>query len=164
VGISPKSPVRELALGHKDHLLGQILYSLNEDCQWHRDWTRELVQVLTADNPSNKDAIRGTRSEAGSRSGARELCWRSMPSRASLNQSPSVRESLFTISRIRSTISGPNSLRGWLLKQADPCLDSKAIFSTDSRLFFMDTKDTKIPGNLVPCVDQGEGRDRMDSR
>jgi hypothetical protein len=26
-------------------------------------------------------------------------------------------------------------------------------FSTDSRSFFMDTKDTKIPGNLVPCVD-----------
>jgi hypothetical protein len=51
--------VREFALGHKDHLLGQILYSLNEDCQWHRDWSRELVQVLTADNPSNKDAIRG---------------------------------------------------------------------------------------------------------
>ena len=49
----------DLALGQNDHLLGQIFYSLNEDCQWHRDWSRELVQLLTADNLSNKDAIRG---------------------------------------------------------------------------------------------------------
>jgi hypothetical protein len=49
----------ELALGQNDHLLGQILYSLNEDCQWHRDWSRELVQVLTADSPSNKVVIGG---------------------------------------------------------------------------------------------------------
>ena len=49
----------ELALGQNDHLFGQILYSLNEDCQWHRDWSRELVQVLTADNSSNKDVIGG---------------------------------------------------------------------------------------------------------
>jgi hypothetical protein len=35
-------------------------------------------------------------------------------------------------------------------------------FSTDSRSFFMDTKDTKIPGNLVSCVDWGEGRDGID--
>lgn len=35
-------------------------------------------------------------------------------------------------------------------------------FSTDSRSFFRDTKDTKIPGNLVPCVDWGEGRDGID--
>ena len=49
----------ELALGQNDHLFGQILYSLNEDCQWHRDWSRELVQVLTADSSSNKDVIGG---------------------------------------------------------------------------------------------------------
>jgi len=47
----------DLALGQNDHLLGQIFYSLNEDCQWHRDWSRELVQVLLADNSTNKDVI-----------------------------------------------------------------------------------------------------------
>jgi len=49
--------VGDLALGQKDHLLGQILYSLNEDCQWHRDWSRTLVQMLASDNPSSKDVI-----------------------------------------------------------------------------------------------------------
>jgi hypothetical protein len=29
----------------------------------------------------------------------------------------------------------------------------QSYFSTVARSFFMDTKDTKIPGNLVPCVD-----------
>lgn len=38
----------------------------------------------------------------------------------------------------------------------------KAQFSTDSDSFFMDTTDTKIPGNLAPCVDYGEGRHRID--
>ncbi|MBV8437893.1 MAG: hypothetical protein JOY95_10310 [Silvibacterium sp.] len=49
--------VGDLALGQNDHLLGQIFYSLNEDCQWHRDWSRALVQTLTADNPSNNKII-----------------------------------------------------------------------------------------------------------
>jgi len=47
----------DLALGHKDHLLGQILYSLNEDCQWHREWSRALVEVAVDANPSNRDLI-----------------------------------------------------------------------------------------------------------
>ncbi len=40
----------------------------------------------------------------------------------------------------------------------------QSYFPTDSRSFFMDTKDTKIPENLVPCVDWGEGRDGMGGR
>jgi len=47
----------DLALGHKDHLLGRALYSLNEDCQWHREWSRALVQAAIEDNPSNADVI-----------------------------------------------------------------------------------------------------------
>jgi toluene monooxygenase system protein E len=47
----------DLALGQNDHLLGQVLYSLNEDCQWHRDWSRALVQMLMADSPSNLEII-----------------------------------------------------------------------------------------------------------
>src|SRR5262245_6976186 len=47
----------DLALGHNDHLLGRAFYSLNEDCQWHRAWSRALVQAAIEDNPSNIDAI-----------------------------------------------------------------------------------------------------------
>jgi toluene monooxygenase system protein E len=48
----------DLALSQKDHLLGQLLYSLNEDCQWHREWSRALALVAIEDNPRNRDVIR----------------------------------------------------------------------------------------------------------
>lgn len=47
----------ELALTQKDHLLGQVLYSLNEDCQWHREWSRALALIAVEDNPRNRDVI-----------------------------------------------------------------------------------------------------------
>src|SRR6266704_5697323 len=47
----------DLALGHDDHLLGQIFYSLNEDCQWHRQWTQALVQMAVEDTPANRQVI-----------------------------------------------------------------------------------------------------------
>jgi hypothetical protein len=47
----------DLALGHDDHLLGQILYSLNEDCQWHRQWSQALTQTAIEDTPSNRQLI-----------------------------------------------------------------------------------------------------------
>jgi hypothetical protein len=107
--------VGEHALGQNDDLLGQILYSLNVDCQWHRDWSRELVQVFTADNPSNKDAIRGWISK-----------WRprtllAVDAIAGLFESKPIGRGenlFFTISRSRATISGLNSLRARLLKEA----------------------------------------------
>ena len=34
--------VSDLALRQDDYLLGQIFYSLNEDCQWHRQWSESL--------------------------------------------------------------------------------------------------------------------------
>jgi hypothetical protein len=40
-----------------DHLLGQIFYSLNEDCQWHRQWSRALVKMAIEDTPTNRDVI-----------------------------------------------------------------------------------------------------------
>jgi len=46
-----------LALGQKDHLLGQVLYSLNEDCQWHRQWTQALVRTAIEDTAANRDVI-----------------------------------------------------------------------------------------------------------
>ena len=47
----------DLALAKDDHLLGQIFYSLNEDCQWHRQWTQALVQTATEDMASNREII-----------------------------------------------------------------------------------------------------------
>ncbi len=47
----------ELALGEDDYLLGQIFYSLNEDCQWHRQWSESLVRMAIEDNVRNKDTI-----------------------------------------------------------------------------------------------------------
>ncbi len=47
----------DLALGHDDHLLGQIFYSLNEDCQWHREWSQALIETAIEDTPSNRPII-----------------------------------------------------------------------------------------------------------
>jgi len=47
----------DLALRENDHLLGQIFYSLNEDCQWHREWSQALVQMAVEDTPSNRQVI-----------------------------------------------------------------------------------------------------------
>ncbi len=47
----------DLALGHDDHLLGQILYSLGEDGQWHRQWSQALTQTLIEDSPANRQLI-----------------------------------------------------------------------------------------------------------
>jgi toluene monooxygenase system protein E len=49
--------VGELALREDDYLLGQIFYSLNEDCQWHRQWSESLVRMAIEDHPHNRDTI-----------------------------------------------------------------------------------------------------------
>jgi toluene monooxygenase system protein E len=49
----------DLANHHGDHLLGQVFYSLNEDCKWHREWSGALVKTAVEDNRSNFDVIRG---------------------------------------------------------------------------------------------------------
>jgi toluene monooxygenase system protein E len=47
----------DLALSHGDHLLGQVFYSLNEDCQWHRQWSQALIQTAIEDTPANRQVI-----------------------------------------------------------------------------------------------------------
>jgi toluene monooxygenase system protein E len=47
----------ELALREGDHLLGQILYSLDEDCQWQRSWSRALVKMAIQDRSANRDVL-----------------------------------------------------------------------------------------------------------
>jgi toluene monooxygenase system protein E len=49
----------DLALGEDDYLLGQIFFSLNEDCQWHRQWSESLVRTAIEDNARNRDTILG---------------------------------------------------------------------------------------------------------
>jgi hypothetical protein len=48
-----------VALREDDYLLGQIFYSLNEDCQWHRQWSACLVRMAIEDDASNRDTIQG---------------------------------------------------------------------------------------------------------
>ena len=43
----------DLALERGDYLLGQIFFSLNEDCQWHRRWSQALVRMAIEDNLRN---------------------------------------------------------------------------------------------------------------
>ena len=48
-----------LALREDDYLLGQIFYSLNEDCRWHREWTQALTRMAMEDNAGNSGIIQG---------------------------------------------------------------------------------------------------------
>ena len=49
----------DLALREGDYLLGQVLYSLNEDCRWHREWSRALTRMVIQDNSHNTGTIQG---------------------------------------------------------------------------------------------------------
>jgi toluene monooxygenase system protein E len=49
----------DLAVHEDDYLLGQIFYSLNEDCQWHRQWSESLVRMAMEDNGRNRETIQG---------------------------------------------------------------------------------------------------------
>jgi toluene monooxygenase system protein E len=49
----------DVALRQDDYLLGQIFYSLNEDCQWHRQWSTSLVRMAIEDNVRNRETIQG---------------------------------------------------------------------------------------------------------
>ena len=49
----------DLALGEEDYLLGQIFYSLNEDCQWHRQWSECLLRLAIEENVGNREIIQG---------------------------------------------------------------------------------------------------------
>ncbi len=40
-----------------DHVLGQILFSLGEDCAWHREWSMALCRVAIDSEPANRAAL-----------------------------------------------------------------------------------------------------------
>jgi toluene monooxygenase system protein E len=47
----------DLALREGDYLLGRILYSLNEDCRWHREWSGALTRMVVEGDSQNRAAI-----------------------------------------------------------------------------------------------------------
>ena len=47
----------ELARRSGDELLGNLVFSLDEDCRWHRDWSRALVHTAISDRPANREVI-----------------------------------------------------------------------------------------------------------
>jgi toluene monooxygenase system protein E len=49
----------DLALREGDYLLGRILYSLNEDCRWHREWSQALTRMVIENNSQNIGIIQG---------------------------------------------------------------------------------------------------------
>jgi hypothetical protein len=58
--------LRELGLEKPDHaqregdyLLGELCFSLGEDCQWHRSFRRALARTAVDDTPRNRAVIGG---------------------------------------------------------------------------------------------------------
>jgi toluene monooxygenase system protein E len=49
----------DLARRAGDDAFANMMFSLGEDCRWHRDWTRALVDVALADRPENRAVIEG---------------------------------------------------------------------------------------------------------
>ncbi len=42
-----------------DAVLGRMLFSFEEDCRWHREWSGALVHMLEEDTETNRAAIGG---------------------------------------------------------------------------------------------------------
>ena len=49
----------ELARRAGDDVFANVMFSLGEDCRWHREWTRALLDVALADRPENRAVIEG---------------------------------------------------------------------------------------------------------
>jgi toluene monooxygenase system protein E len=49
----------ELARAAGDDLLSGLLFSLNEDCRWHRDWTASLVRLVIEERQENLSVLQG---------------------------------------------------------------------------------------------------------
>lgn len=49
----------DLARAAGDDLLAQLLFSLNEDCRWHDDWTASLIRLALEERPENRVTLEG---------------------------------------------------------------------------------------------------------
>jgi hypothetical protein len=47
-----------LARREGDYLLGEIFFSLAQDCAWQRSWTAALIEMAVADRPQNQEVLR----------------------------------------------------------------------------------------------------------
>lgn len=67
LSLSLKPMIDELFLAHfaalawqeGDTLLREILFSLDEDARWHREWSLALFQLAVEDDPANRGVIQG---------------------------------------------------------------------------------------------------------
>jgi toluene monooxygenase system protein E len=67
LSLSLKPMIDELFLAHfaalawqeGDTLLREILFSLDEDARWHREWSLALFQLAVEDDPDNRKVIQG---------------------------------------------------------------------------------------------------------
>jgi hypothetical protein len=48
----------EAARSQGDYLLGEIFFSLAQDCAWQRTWTAALIEMAVADQPQNREVLR----------------------------------------------------------------------------------------------------------
>jgi toluene monooxygenase system protein E len=48
-----------LAAANGDPILQSIHFSLDEDAQWHRAWSAELLHMAIRDTPMNRDLVQG---------------------------------------------------------------------------------------------------------
>ncbi len=49
----------ELARRAGDDAFANVVFSLGEDCRWHRDWSRALLDVALSERPENRAVIAG---------------------------------------------------------------------------------------------------------
>lgn len=49
----------ELGRREGDYILGEIFFSLNDDCKWHREWSQALVKTTVEDTPANQGVLQG---------------------------------------------------------------------------------------------------------
>ena len=47
----------DLAQRRGDYVMGELCFSLAEDCRWHEEWSRALVALAVEDAPANRDVI-----------------------------------------------------------------------------------------------------------
>lgn len=76
----------QLAASQGDEILSKIFLSLGEDCAWHREWSRALVDHVVADDPENRSWVdtwcEKWRPEVGRALDAFAPVWDELPERA----------------------------------------------------------------------------------
>src|ERR1700691_2497240 len=99
----------DLALGQDDHLVGQVFYSLNEDCQRHRQWSQALTRTAIEDTTANHEVIQA---------------WIDKCMRARFAQSTPSLRSLEVSRDERACLHSTISLSRWMCSARTTCVPS----------------------------------------